>query len=155
MFTKTSFPSQRAVTSGLIAGTLVEGPMGWVPVEDLRIGDAVHSYDGGLVRVLGMDRNWLPPTHGGYLVQLPGGMLDNCSDLMLLPGQTILMDTLNDPDLPDDIVVLIPASVLESHLGATRHRIENPWRSSIMMSTGRSSPRSQMIPRPGPKKFRR
>lgn len=126
MFTKTPFRSQRAVTSGLIAGTLVEGPLGWTPVEDLRIGDAVQSYDGGLVRVLGLDRNWLSPAVGAYLVQLPGGALDNCSDLMLLPGQAILMDTLHDADFPDDIVVLITASVLEGHLGATRHRIENP-----------------------------
>ena len=52
MFTH-SFPRKtNAITTGLVAGTLVEGPKGWLPVEDLRIGCTVHSFDGGLARVL-------------------------------------------------------------------------------------------------------
>jgi hypothetical protein len=115
----------RNVTSGLIAGTLVETAAGWQPVEDLRIGDAVHSYDGGLARVLGLDRQWITAQPGAYFLHLPGGALDNCSDLCLLPGQHLLIDTLNDERLPDDIVALIPAAALEGHL-ASRHRIDKP-----------------------------
>lgn len=126
MFIK-EFPRKaRNVTSGLIAGTLVEGARGWVAVEDLRIGDAVQSYDGGLARVLGLDRNWVTAAVGAYVLHLPGGALNNCSDLRLLPGQNVLIDTLGDAELPDDVVVLMPAAALEGVLGATRMRIEKP-----------------------------
>ena len=114
------------VTSGFIAGTLVEGQNGWVAVESLRIGDAVQSYDGGLARVVGLDRDWITADIGAYVLHLPGGALDNCSDLMLLPAQNVLVDTLGDADFPDDLVVLIPAAALEGVLGTTRARIEKP-----------------------------
>ena len=126
MFTH-NFPRKaRHVTSGLIAGTLVEGTNGWSPIEDLRIGDAVQSYDGGLARVVGLDRDWITPEIGAYVVHLPGGALDNCSDLMLLPGQNVLVDTLNDEKMPDDLVALIPAAALEGVFGASRLKIEKP-----------------------------
>jgi Hint domain len=119
------FPRKtKAVTTGLIAGTLVEGATGWKPVEDLRIGDAVQSYDGGLCRVLGLDRHWIAPSRGEYLVHLPGGALDNCSDLTLLPGQHLLIDTLGDETLPEAIVVLFPAAALEGWLGAEREPLD-------------------------------
>lgn len=126
MFTN-NFPRKtRNVTSGLIAGTLVEGTNGWLPVEDLRIGDAVQSYDGGLARVVGLDRDWTSAEIGAYVVHLPGGALDNCSDLMLLPGQNVLVDTLNDEKMTDDLVALIPAAALDGVFGASRLRIEKP-----------------------------
>lgn len=121
----TSLKTQR-VTAGLMAGTLVEGRNGWLAVEDLRIGDAVHSYDGGLARVLGMDRQWITPFVGGYVLHLPGGAMDNCSDFKLLPGQNMLVDTLGHADFPDDIAVLIPALALEGMLGTSRIKIEKP-----------------------------
>lgn len=126
MFTK-DFPREaRNVTSGFIAGTLVESAAGWTPVENLRIGDAVQSYDGGLARVVGLDRDWIAPEIGAFLLHLPGGALDNCSDLLLLPGQNLLVDTLNDASLPNDVVALIPAASLEGVLGTTRARIVKP-----------------------------
>ena len=126
MLTK-DFPRKtRNVSTGLIAGTLGETATGWTPVEDLRIGDAVQSYDGGLARVVGLDREWITASLGAYVLHLPGGALDNCSDLILLPGQNLLVDTLNDADLPDDVVALIPAAALEGVLGTTRARIEKP-----------------------------
>ena len=98
MFTK-DFPRKtRNVSTGLIAGTLVESATGWTPVENLRIGDAVQSYDGGLARVVGLDREWITASLSAYVLHLPGGALDNCSDLILLPGQNLLVDTLNDAD---------------------------------------------------------
>lgn len=120
MFTH-SFPRKtNAITTGLVAGTLIEGPQGWLPVEDLRIGCSVYSFDGGLARVLGLDRHWITPNRADYLVHLPGGALDNCCDLTLLPGQNLLVDTQNDNQFPDAIVVLIPAQALEGWLGAQR-----------------------------------
>lgn len=124
MFTM-EFPRKaRTAASGLIAGTLVECANGWVPVEDLRIGDSVQSYDGGLVRVVGLDRTWLPSGVAAFALHVPGGVLDNCSDLMLLPAQNVLMDTLGYIGFPDDIAVLIPALALEGVLGTRRVKIE-------------------------------
>lgn len=126
MFTRDFSRKSNAITTGLVAGTLVEGAQGWIPVEDLRIGDTVQSYDGGLVRVLGLDRQWTTPMKGGHAVFLPGGALDNCSDLTLLPGQKLLIDTLGDDTLPDAIVALIPAAALEGWLGARRVSLDRP-----------------------------
>lgn len=126
MFTKDFSRQARKVTSGLVAGTLVEGARGWVSIEDLRIGDGVQSYDGGLARVVGLNRDWISTAVGDYVLHLPGGALDNCSDLMLLPGQNLLVDTLGDADLPDDLAVLIPAAALEGLFGTTRVRTKKP-----------------------------
>ena len=126
MFTR-DFPSYPNTPDfGLVAGTLVEGPNGWRPVEELRIGDAVQSYDGGLARVLGLDRHWIRANAGAHLVLLAGGALDNCSDLMLLPNQNLLIDTLGDRALPDAIVAMIPAAALEGAFDTKRIRIEQP-----------------------------
>ena len=125
-FSRTTTVSALAVATGLIAGTLVESATGWTPVENLRIGDAVQSYDGGLARILGLDRNWITPQSGADVVHLPGGALDNCSDLTLLPGQRLLIDTLNDAEFPDEVVVLIPAAALQGLLGTSRLRQEKP-----------------------------
>ena len=114
----------RPVTAGIMAGTLVEGATGWMPVENLRIGDGVHSYDGGLARILGLDRQWIAPAVGAYILHMPGGAMDNCSDLNMLPGQNLLVDTLGDDSFPDDLAVLIPAAALEGMYGTSRIRIE-------------------------------
>jgi hypothetical protein len=78
-----------APLSGLIGGTLVETAQGWRCARSLRIGDRVQSWDGGA-----------------------GGMLDTCSDLTLLPGQHILLDTLGDALLPDAQAVMLRAQAL-------------------------------------------
>lgn len=124
MFTNRFSAKATTITTGLVAGTLIEGSKGWMPVENLRIGDAVQSFDGGLVRVLGLGRYWTTPARGDFAVHLPGGALDNCSDLLLLPGQHVLIDTLNDPDLPDAIVALVPAASLDGWFGARRVPLE-------------------------------
>ena len=126
MFTNDLPNKARNITSGLMAGTLVESPHGWLPAQNLRIGDLVQSYDGGLARVVGLDRDWAMPARGDHLLRLPGGALDNCSDLILLPGQSVLIDTLNDAGLPNDMVVLIPAAALEGLFCTTRMQIEKP-----------------------------
>ena len=121
------FPSKsQNVTSGLVAGTLIESASGWMPVEHLRIGDAVQSYDGGLARVVGLDRQWAVAEIGAFVLHVPGGSLDNCSDLMVLPEQNVLLETLGDPNFPDDSVVLVPALALEGVFGITRVQIEKP-----------------------------
>lgn len=100
------------VIGGIVAGTLVEGARGWVAVETLRIGDKVQTLDGGLARVHALDRRNLTQAAESALIHVPGGSYDACSDLMLVPGQHVLMDTLGDPALGAAPYALVPAIAL-------------------------------------------
>lgn len=103
------------VLTGLVAGTRVETEAGWVPVEKLTDGLRVHTLDGGLARILGIDRRRLWPETQGALVHVPGGVFDICSDAMLLPGQHILIDTLGDDSYGQAPYLMVPAVALAVH----------------------------------------
>lgn len=103
--------------TGLVAGTLVDTETGWRDAMTLRVGDRLHSWDGGLVRIAALDRRPVPA--GTAALRLPGGMLGTCADLILLPGQHLLVETLEDPTLPDAMAVLVPASALAGRRGVT------------------------------------
>jgi Hint domain len=100
------------VVCGIVAGTLVEATNGWVAVETLRIGDKVQTLDGGLARILGLDRRQMSPEAETSLIHLPGGCHDACSDLMLVPGQHLLVDTLGDEEMAGAPFALVPAVAL-------------------------------------------
>lgn len=108
------------VLSGMLAGTMVETATGWQGVETLRMGDLVQTFDGGLAKVLAVDRRALRPELAQSLIAVPGGTLDTCADLQLLPGQHLLVDTLDDPAYPDAAFALIPALALEGRMGCMR-----------------------------------
>lgn len=109
------------VTTGMAAGTLVETRTGWTPVERLRPGEAVHTLDGGLRPIAAMDRSWLLPAMQGEVLAVPGGAFGNCTDMLLLPDQHVLLDLdredLAQGNLPDALAVLIPARALEREHG--------------------------------------
>ena len=105
---------------------MIDSATGWRAVETLRIGDLVHSFDGGARRVQGLDRNWLAPGEAAGLMLVPGGAFDNCSDLVLPEHQHLLIDTLGDPDLPDAMMVLIPAAALVGFRGVRRVPVARP-----------------------------
>lgn len=67
----------------LTAGTRVETPDGWRRVDGLSAGDAIATRDGGFARIVSLTAAAVPTTP--WLV--PGGALDNCSDL-ILPATT-------------------------------------------------------------------
>jgi Hint domain len=116
------FPHQRQVapvTTGLIAGTLVETKSGWQPVETLTIGDAVQTLDGGLARILGLDRRSLRPEPETTPLLIPGGSFDAYIDVLILPGQHLLLDTLDDT-ATDAPFAMIPAVALHGRAGVTR-----------------------------------
>lgn len=100
------------VTTGLVAGTLLETSSGWRPIEALTVGDCVQTLDGGLARVLHLDRRTLRPEVETALLMLPGGQYDACSDLLLLPGQHLLIDTLDDEAMQGAPFAMIPAQAL-------------------------------------------
>ena len=108
------------VTTGLIAGTMLETRAGWQPVQTLRIGDAVQTLDGGLARIIGIDRRTLTAAAQTTLIQIDGGFGDACADLMLLPGQHVLLDTLNDAQMNGAPFAMIAAIALLASPGTRR-----------------------------------
>ena len=105
------------ILGGIVAGTLVEGECGWVAAETLQIGDRLQTLDGGLARIHALDRRKLTPQAETSLIHVPGGTHDACSDLWLVPGQHILVDTVNDHTAP---WLLVPAIALTCD-SAVRH----------------------------------
>ncbi|MGV8988204.1 MAG: Hint domain-containing protein [Cypionkella sp.] len=109
------------VTTGLVAGTLVETAAGWRDVATLRIGDRAQTLDGGLTRILGLDRRVLKPEPETSLIHVPGGCHDACSDILLLPGQHVLKDTLGDATCHGAPFVLVPAFAMTVDALISRH----------------------------------
>lgn len=108
------------VTTGLVAGTLLETRLGWRAVETLAIGDAVQTLDGGMSRIMGLHRCILRADAGASLIRIDGGWHDACSDVLLLPGQHVLLDTLNDPQQGGAPFAMIAALALLASPGARR-----------------------------------
>lgn len=111
------------VITGLVAGTLLETRSGWQPIETLKIGDAVQTLDGGLARILGLDRRSLQPGAQTTLIKIDGGYHDACSDLLLLPGQHLLLDTLDDAQSENASFAMIAANALLASSGAQRQSV--------------------------------
>jgi hypothetical protein len=91
---------------GLTADTLIETRAGWQPAARLAIGSRVQSLDGGAALVLGVTQCEVRNLPG---ILIPGPLADNCADLLLPAQQGLLLDTLQDPALPDADFVLVPA----------------------------------------------
>lgn len=114
--------------AGLIAGTMVETAAGWRRVELLRVGDRVHTYDGGLRQLRRVEHAYYGAENGGYgldaVLHVPGGVLDNCEDLFVMPEQMLMIESQVAEELLGTLAVLIPASALEGYQGITRRQPE-------------------------------
>lgn len=110
--------------AGLVAGTLVETAVGWRRVELLRVGDHVQTFDGGLRQLRRVERSYYGADHGGYALEevlhVPGGALDNCDDLFVMPDQMLMITSEVAADLLGTPSVLIPATALIGYRGITR-----------------------------------
>lgn len=109
-----------AAPSGLSGATLVEAETGWIAAKALSIGTRLHTFDGGLATILGLTRN---PVRDAPAIAIPGGVAGNCADLILPRGQHILVDTLDDPTLPDADMVLVPATAFLGLPGVAETRM--------------------------------
>lgn len=116
----------RPALSGMVSGTLVESDTGWQRVETLAPGARIQTLDGGLSRLLRLARRMIRPSDDVLLIHLPGGCLDACSDLTLLPGQHLLIDTLDDDSLGGAPFALVPALALLALNGPRRIRPAAP-----------------------------
>jgi hypothetical protein len=118
--------TRRPALSGLLGDTLIETASGWQRIDTMTEGQSVQTLDGGLTRLLRLDRRMLEPSDDSVLIHLPGGCMDACSDLTLLPGQHLLVDTLDDPALEGAPFALVPALALLALNGPRRLRAEGP-----------------------------
>ena len=100
--------------SGLIEGTRVEAADGWRAVETLMRGDAVYTLDGGLRQITAIHRKDVLPARA---LRVPGGALDNCSEITLLPGQHVLVEDDRAEDVFGSPLAMIPAAALAGYRG--------------------------------------
>jgi hypothetical protein len=106
--------TQSRARGGLVAGTRLEAADGWRPVERLMRGDAVYTLDGGLRQIIEIKREDLTPAR--QLI-VPGGALDNCAEMTLLPGQHVLLEAEIAEDAFGSPLVLLPAAALAGYRG--------------------------------------
>lgn len=102
--------------AGLALGTLVETNTGWRPVDTLLPGDGVHTFDGGLRTLREVGHLFVAPDAAGMrhagLVHVPGGAVQNCSDLTLLPDQPVMIEHPLVEAMFDCPSALVPARCL-------------------------------------------
>lgn len=105
-------PNLRATQAGLSADTWVETETGWRQAGQLRRGDRLHTFDGGLRAIVWLDRRWVLPGPQAQILQLPGGVMGSTTDLFLMPDQHLLIDTWDETGLDGAVAALIPACAL-------------------------------------------
>lgn len=117
--------AQTRTRGGLVAGTRLEAADGWRPVERLMRGDAVFTLDGGLRQIIDIKREDLTPARQ---IIVPGGALNNCAEMALLPGQHVLLDADIAEEAFGSPLVLLPAAALVGYRGVRwqqgRERVE-------------------------------
>lgn len=112
--------------SGFLAGTSIASNLGWQPVETLKVGDKVLTFDHAMQTVADIQRETvtLPTDRPTALhpVRVPKGACHNRQDLWLMPDQGLLveceavMDTLGDP------YAVVPARLLRGYRGIAAGR---------------------------------
>jgi len=111
---------------GLLPGALVETPDGWRPVGALVPGDRIATYDGGFCPLVSVGRHALHPQAEHRSVHVPGGALDNCAPLDLMPGQAVLIAAPVVEEVLSAAAVLVPATALIGFHGITARHIDRP-----------------------------
>ncbi|MCW1918471.1 Hint domain-containing protein [Rhodobacter sp. KR11] len=99
---------------GLYAGTVLRTPLGWAAIESLCPGELVLSRDRGLCPVVSLTREERPAL---WAVRIPAGALENTADLLLPPGQPVLVQTDFAMPYTGEAEALVPASSLEGWRG--------------------------------------
>lgn len=110
---------------GIMAGTRIASAIGWRPVEALAEGDMVLTFDHGMQAVRAVRRRvvWAADsTPDLWPLDVPPGALGNRNPMVLMPGQSVVIESDLAEDSFGDPFVLIPAEVLEGYRGIARLR---------------------------------
>ena len=106
------------LAKGLYASTKVQTAFGWQCVADLRPGDLVMTEGDGLTPLCAIHPEFRPAL---WSVRLPMGAAGNLDDLILPPGQPVLIRTAYAMPFSGDDLALVPATALEGWHGIAPH----------------------------------
>lgn len=117
--------TQSGMASGLVAETMVATAMGWRAVEEIAEGDLVLTFDNGMqpVRRVTRGAHWTsrePCPRPLWPLHVPSGAVGNMQEMVLLPEQSVLVESDTADVLFDDPFALVPASELEGLRGIER-----------------------------------
>ena len=124
-YAQTALPKLDAHTSGMIAGTKVATNLGWAPVETIRDGQQVLTFDGGLQTVVAITRHSLMADQSDvatWPLSVPAGALGNHENMTILPHQSMMIESDTAEDLTGDPFALIPAAALQGFHGISLTR---------------------------------
>lgn len=108
---------------GLYASTPVLTATGWVAMADLCPGDLLVTADHGLAPLAAT----APETRQAlWGVLFPGGALDNEEEVLLPPGQSVLIRSPHAMPFTGEPQALVPAAALEGWRGIAAHVCEAP-----------------------------
>lgn len=127
----------KAQIAGLLSGTRVATPIGWSPVQTIAAGDEVLTFDAGLQKVVKVERIRLWNGKGTcprrfWPLEIPAGALGNSTDLHVLPGQNLMIESDAAEQLFGDPFALIPASATEGVRGIARTPPEHAYKVVLM-----------------------
>lgn len=108
---------------GLYAGTRVLTEGGWARVERLEPGMLVHLRDGAPVPVVSVEPEVRPAL---WAVRIPAEALGNPAEVLLPPGQPVLIESAYARPYAGESETLVPASSLEGWRGIMPLARANP-----------------------------
>jgi hypothetical protein len=123
--TENTQPKLDARTTGLVSGTKVATNAGWARVETIREGQQVLTFDGGLQTVVGITRHALMADTmniASWPLTVPAGALGNREDMMILPHQSVMIESDAAEVMTGDPFALIPGATLVGFRGITQIR---------------------------------
>ncbi|SDC39428.1 Hint domain-containing protein [Ruegeria marina] len=108
--------------SGFLAGTCIASTLGWKPVEQLKVGDRVLTFDNAMQPIMDIQRErMIVPDTGPSAryspVRVPEGALFNRRDIWLMPEQGMLIECDAALDTHGDPYAVIPARYLRGFRG--------------------------------------
>ena len=119
------FAGRGQQAEGIVAGTRIATEFGWRAVESIMPGDKIMTFDHGLCEVVQVQRSALwtgrktCPQHMMPLA-VPAGALGNATPMLLLPEQSVLVESDLAEAVFGDPFALIPSAALEGYRGIER-----------------------------------
>lgn len=119
-------PVLQGAGCGLVEGTLVATETGWRPVDTLRVGDTVLTFDGGLQPVVALIRDEIwggsgPCPSSLWPLFVAAGVIGNRDDMLVMPHQGVLIESDSICDKWGDPFAVVPGAALEVLDGVERH----------------------------------
>ena len=122
---------------GLLSGTLVANPNGWVSVDTIAPGDMVLTFDNGMQRVAAKHHVTLErgaiPLNKAFTMFVPKGALGNRKDMRVLPMQELIVESDRAETLFGDPFVLMPAYLLEGYRGIHKQSFDDDLQVFVLL----------------------